>query len=385
VIAFVLWLALTPAQWHEDVDVFARDLPKRHLNAFHHITREQFDAAVEDLRKLTGTASDDEMVTGLMRITAMVGDAHTFVGGYRSEKRIPIAAALFGSDWRVIRATEHSRALLGGRIIRIEDVPIDDVVQRVRTIVAQDETEEYVKSALQSWILSIHALHGLHVIENPRNVRVTVERDGVEQTVALESIPVSAEMPLRVTTGPMPLFRQNPGDGFAVTWIEQAKTVYVNFRSYKDLGIKSRELWKLVDAKPAEAMVVDLRQNGGGDYTAGHRYLVAELAKRPALKSYVIIGNRTFSAGMNNAAQLRDEAHAMLVGQPVGERPNSYQERRAFKLPNSGLEVSVSTQFYKFVPDGAPNQVIPDKSIETSWEDFVAGRDPVMDWILSRK
>ena len=108
----------------------------------------------------------------------------------------------------------------------------------------------------------------------------------------------------------------------------------------------------------------------------------SELAKRPKLKGYVIIGNRTFSAAMNNAVQFRDEAHAVLVGQPIGERPNSYQERRSFRLPNSRLEVSVSTQFYKFVPDDAPNQVVPDQRIETKWEDFVAGRDPVLEWIL---
>jgi hypothetical protein len=385
VLALILWLALTPSQWHEDVDVFARELPKRHLNAFHHMTREQFDAAVNALRLRAMTANDDEMYVGLLQITAMVGDAHTFVGGSPNRRKIPIIAGQFGSDWRVVRATDASKALLGGRLVRIDDAPIDDVVQKLRTILSQDETDEYVRSSLTGWVVDTEALHGLGIIDDPRRVRVTVERDGTEQTLTLDTVPVSDELPLKVASGPVPLFRQNPEETFMVAWLEQARTVYVNFRTYKDLKSKAKDLWALVDSKPVEKIVIDLRQNGGGDYKVGHRDLVSELAKRPKLKAYVITGNRTFSAAMNNAVQFRDEAHATLVGQPIGERPNSYQERRSFRLPNSGLEVSVSTQFYKFVSDDSPNQVVPDKRIETTWDDFLAGRDPMMDWILSQK
>ena len=384
-LAFVFLFALTPAQWHQDVDVFALELPKRHVNAFHHITREQFNAAVDALRVRAHSANDDEMYVGLLRITAMVGDAHTFVGGFPNRTRLPITAVQFGSDWRVVRATDASKALLGARLVRIDDTAIDDVVKAMRTIISEDETEEYVRSFLTGWVVSTDALHGLHIIDDPRRVRVTVEREGSEQTLTLDSVPVMTDLPLKVAEGPPALFRQDPENGFVVRWLEDAKTVYLNFRNYKDLGSKATDLWRLVDSKPVETIVIDLRQNGGGDYKVGHRYLVSELAKRPKLKAYVIIGSRTFSAAMNNAVQFRSEAHATLVGQPIGERPNSYQERRSFKLPNSGLEVSVSTQFYKFVPDDAPNQVIPDKRIETTWEDFLAGRDPVMDWILSQK
>ena len=381
----VFLFALTAAQWHVDIDVFARELPKRHLNAFHHMTREQFDAAVDDLRKRAITANDDEMYVGLLRVTAMVGDAHTFVGGFPNRRRIPIAIAAFGDDFRVVRATEASKSLLGGRVVRIGDAAITDVAKAIRTILSQDETEEYVRSLVPGWLTSADVLHGLHIIDDPGHPKVTVESEGTEQTVTLDSVPVTTDLPLKAAEGPPPLFRQDPDDGFVVRWLESARTAYVNFRNYKDLGSKARDLWKLVDSKPVETIVIDLRQNGGGDYKAGHRYLVSEVVSRPRLKPYVLISSRTFSAGMNNAVQFRDEAHATLVGQPIGERPNSYQERRSFRLPNSGLEVTVSTQFYKFVSDDAPNQVVPSKRIDTTWEDYLAGRDPVMDWVLSQK
>ena len=70
-----------------------------------------------------------------------------------------------------------------------------------------------------------------------------------------------------------------------------------------------------------------------------------------------------------------------LVGEPVGERPNSYSENDEMTLPNSGLVVSYSTRYYKFLDQDLP-AFLPDVRIDPSWPDFRAGRDPVMEWIL---
>lgn len=70
----------------------------------------------------------------------------------------------------------------------------------------------------------------------------------------------------------------------------------------------------------------------------------------------------------------------MLVGQTIGGRPNSYQEAREIRLPNSHLIVRVSTQYYKFAV-GDRNFVKPDKAIDVTWEDYKAGRDSVFEWV----
>jgi hypothetical protein len=96
---------------------------------------------------------------------------------------------------------------------------------------------------------------------------------------------------------------------------------------------------------------------------------------------FVLIGPYTFSAGMSNAAQFRSETNAILVGEPIGEKPNSYQESREMRLPNSQWVVRYSTKAYKFV-SGSENVVKPDKEIDRSWLEFKAGRDPVLEWVL---
>jgi hypothetical protein len=86
---------------------------------------------------------------------------------------------------------------------------------------------------------------------------------------------------------------------------------------------------------------------------------------------------------MSNAAQYREQTEAMLVGQTIGEKPNGYQESRHMTLPHSRWEVHYSVRFYKFVENGE-NIIRPDKEIVPSWEDFKAGRDPVLEWVLLR-
>jgi Peptidase family S41 len=92
-------------------------------------------------------------------------------------------------------------------------------------------------------------------------------------------------------------------------------------------------------------VVIDLRQNGGGDYTLGKKFVIDPLRDLPRTNKgghlFVLIGPFTFSAGMVNAAQFRSETAALLVGEPIGEKPNSYQEAREMHLPNTHLIASI--------------------------------------------
>jgi len=137
-----------------------------------------------------------------------------------------------------------------------------------------------------------------------------------------------------------------------------------------------------VDSHPVRKIAIDLRQNGGGDFNVGRKYLVDELARRPKLRAYVITGARTFSAALKNSIDFREIAHATLVGETIGERPNSYSENDEMTLPNTRMDVSYSTKYYKFLPD--EGLVTPDKEIQPTWDDWLAGRDPVLDWIIKQ-
>jgi hypothetical protein len=119
---------MTAEAWRADLDFFARELPRRHKNAFHTITREQLAAEVASLRARAGQANDDEMIVGLMRIAAMVGDGHTYVHLPSSLHQLPITVASIEGAYRVVRGAGAAAELVGGKPRYYKFLPQDGLV-----------------------------------------------------------------------------------------------------------------------------------------------------------------------------------------------------------------------------------------------------------------
>ena len=129
------------------------------------------------------------------------------------------------------------------------------------------------------------------------------------------------------------------------------------------------------------------RANGGGDSSVADPLLQGLRSRRHLADSgrlFTLIGNGTFSSAMMNAITLRREAGAILVGEPTGGKPNSYGQVRSFALPNSGLTVSYSTQFFRLLPDSNTDSLYPEIAAAVSSADYRAGRDPALAAIAAR-
>ena len=387
---------LTSDQWRKDLKAFATELPKRHKNLFHSMTREQFERAVSELDAAIPELEAHQIIVRMKQITALVGDGHTGVHLPSYFRVYPIALFWFGPDLRVIAATKPYERALGARLVKVGTLTLDEVQSRIRTCLpsAENENEWHLMSSSPAMIVRADILHALGVVADRERASFTFEDEG-GQTFSLEITPVAITAGAKGAPGipgmipaaaAQPLARQRPGERFWFTDLPEADLVYVNFRGYDSLGSKARELLKFLDSHPTRRLVIDLRQNDGGDFLEGRQHLVRPLAERPAINQegrlYVIIGRRTFSAAMVNAIDFRKETHAVLIGEPIGERPNSYSENDEMTLPNSRLVISYSTRYYKFLDEDVP-AVLPDVRIDPDWMTFKAGRDPVMEWILT--
>jgi hypothetical protein len=381
-------LDLTAAQWREDLRALAEQLPKRHAKAFFSLDEAEFDAAVADLDRRLPAMNADEAFIGLERIVNMIGDGHTVIVFPADRRDLPIEIARFGGDFRIVSAAPAYRRALGARIVSIGDTPIAEAHGLALTITPRGELDELREARAPYYLARGMALHGLGITPERDHAAFTL-RDDAGRTFKLD---IRGKAPdemvaLEHAWTTRPLWLQDADAPFRCTPLPRDRAVYCAFRSYQGLGPQAKAMFEMVDRTGANKLVIDMRDNGGGDNTEGDAHLVKPMLKRADLnradRLYVLVGPLTFSAAMNNAAQFADETNATLVGETIGEKPNSYQEPRPFQLPNSRLVVRYSTLWYAF-RKGGENAVRPDKTITPTWAQVKAGRDPVLEWVLSR-
>ena len=380
-------LPLNMKHWRADIHFFASAVKQHHKHAFHWVRKEQFEDAVAALDARIPALKDYEIVVGIQGLAAMIGDGHTFLATWDIHHSYPLDLYWFEDELRVIRTVAPYQAALGTRLVAVNGVSIAEVHTKVQQVIPQGENAWYILQQSATQILRADVLAAVGIVPNKQQAAFTFEDDCGNQ-VTLDIAPVAPHAPrdwIDAAKHP-PLYQQRPHEPLWFVNLPATQTLYVNFRRYTNLEQHARRLWAFVDQQMPKRLIIDLRHNGGGNYTLARSHLIYEIQKRPALNStgylFVIIGRGTFSAAMTNATDFRRETDAILVGEPTGARPSGYQENHWLTLPHSGLQVSVASRYYRF-QDAATPAVMPDQRVEQTWTDYLAGHDVAIAWIVS--
>jgi hypothetical protein len=80
--------------------------------------------------------------------------------------------------------------------------------------------------------------------------------------------------------------------------------------------------------------------------------------------------------------QIKRKLNATLVGQPTGQGYNHYGDTTHFQLPNSNIEIQYSTKHFGN-DDNLDKNIFPDVFIEPTMEEYLAGKDSVLEYVLN--
>lgn len=111
------------------------------------------------------------------------------------------------------------------------------------------------------------------------------------------------------------------------------------YRSYVE------EFFKEVEERNIQNMVIDLRNNMGGNSTCGEPF-VEFLEEEFRGDAYVLTSHRTFSSAELFTLMLYQNRLALVVGEETGGSPNSYGEVRYYSMPNSRLLYRVTQSYF---------------------------------------
>jgi hypothetical protein len=384
---------LTPEQWAEDLDFLGAELPKRHKNLFHKIEESEFRAQIETLKTDLFSLSQGEILVGLMRIVASVGDSHTTLG-YRPRQGLPLMLYWFKDGISILNTTAEYKEILYGKISALGGKPIEDAIPVLAALIPH-ENEAQLKNKLPNLLADTAILNGAGIIPSADTASLTI-LTAAGRTITLEMTPVpfSSKPEWLVDTSDetdAPLYLKNRRLFYWFEALPQSGALFFKYNSCQDMkdrpfGDFVTALFETVDTDKVGRIIIDLRHNGGGNSAIFAPFL-AELKKRPALCReggiFVLIGRRTFSSAILNALDLKKETPAVFAGEPTGGKPNHYGEVQMFLLPKSGLPVTYSVKYFKVVEDD-PASLVPDILVEPTLADYLKKSDPVLERILAK-
>ncbi|MBX7187561.1 MAG: hypothetical protein K1Y01_20625 [Vicinamibacteria bacterium] len=378
----------------QDIETLAKDLPRLHANLFFRTSRETFDREVDSLKTRVAEMTDYEVVTGLIRLAALPGDAHTAISpfSYPGFRRLPIRMRFLSDGLVVTSAAPGGEALLGGRIVTIGDLDIATAIERIGPVVSRDN-DAWLRAIGPNYLVIPEILRAQRIVADAERVRMSVVLpDGTAAQAELPALAAGREGTFAdASSAPLPLYRQRGQENYWYTWTDP-DVLYLQYNRCQNaandpMSSFAKRVLDDIDRRSPRAVIVDLRANGGGDSSVLDPLLSGLRARSFLAQSgrlFAFIGNSTFSSALMNAISLKRENGAILVGEPTGGKPNGYGEVRSFTLPNSALSVSYSTKFFNSWPGGDPDSLLPDIAAAPSSVDYRDGRDPAMDAVAAR-
>ena len=398
---------LTAEQWREDLRFMAAEMERRHANLFHTVSREAFTKAVADLDARIPRLQRNEIIVGMMRIAAMVGDGHTRVDPRKDVKfgfpSMALKLYLF-EDGLYIRAAAPEHAdLIGARVEAVGGVPSDEAIRRVAEISSVDNALG-TKLFVPLYLNMPDILHALKLSASRTSANLLL-RKGERTWVA--TVPAAAIEPswppdtdvslvtpagwVDARKGAQPLWLQAPLDYHRLVDLPERKALYAQInmitgipgQSLQAFGEKIR---KRAAATNPSAVIIDFRLCYGGNHDLRHRF-VRELVKieDDDTRLFVLTWRGSFSATEAFLVDLDRLTDAVFIGEPASSKPNAYGDAYRTPLPNSGISVRTSIYWHQLAGQSAAPWTAIDVATPYTFGDYVAGRDPALEAALSYK
>jgi len=373
-------------RWRQDLHYLATELPRLHLNAFHSVDRQRFEQEVARIDSAIPNLTTAQIETDLRKLVAMIGDGHTAYDwtGKAKVEQLPLKLYWLSDGLFVTGADKQCHKALGSKVVEIGSTDVQTAFDEVCELIPHESDGWWLQQSAKL-MTNADILFALGIVNRTDSVPFVFVTDDSDTLVCYLSPGGGTDLETLPKT--LPLCRTKSDEHYWSDYFKAEHTLYLKYNVFWDpvsFPLFSDEFWQTVDDSAVGYVIVDFRDNGGGNSACFDSFYESILSHPNINRSghlYVLVNRGSFSSTSLYSAILGQETNALFAGETMGGGTNVYGEVRTFRLPNSGVRVSYCVKYFQPWPDSLPPFKIDIPIMPTSQEYF-AGRDPVLDSVL---
>jgi len=405
------------SKWARDLAMFRTQFFEKD-KSYSGAERASAEALLQQLEADPDELSVAEFHLALARIAALTGNAHTALfnpNWTQLFNRIDVQFFVGADGLFIGGARGELSELVGKRVDRVEGMRLAEL--RRHWARYQSGSEGWRDVFLPYFLESPEVLHAAGIAERSDRVSLTLG-DGrviiVEVGTQLDPLTgMSAVIPppramtlVRMGFAPAtPIYLQEPDKIVRRIDLPDHGAVYIQYRANMDftgsvdVRSLSEQIARDLRDDPPSYVILDQRMNFGGDLN-NTRNLMQTIPEVVGAEGhvYILVSGRTFSAGISSTGYAKQAGgdRVTIIGTPVGDDLEFWSEGDFVSLPVSGAKLLYSTERHNYMTGcqeadchGSirrnPIRVTslePDEPAAMTYEDLVAGRDPLLEKAL---
>ena len=391
------------AQRQEDLDTLYETLKESHPNLFANTSEEAFLAKKTEIESRLAAVDDATFALDLQSLVAMAGDSHTAInisGVLSNGSMFPFAIRWFDGDWVVSGLPETEAGYLGWTIVTLNGQTMEQVCEKLGNLLSSDNPIK-LRRQVRQCIASAEVLAYTEVIDAGEDLCLHLAGPGGERAEVVLP-PLSAAdnsawpqiVQLSSQRQETPMTAAQDRYYFSM---DLGSAYYIQFNTCQEdpelpMDTFAAQVAEDLAAKDYEKVLIDLRNNGGGSdgVLVPILMILAPMVRSGAVEVWGLVGEATFSSAAINAMEIR-EMGGYLAGEATSGSVDHFGSVNAFRLPNTGIQVQFSTKYITLADylecawGLGVTAIQPDWEVPQTLEDYLAGRDTVVDALLARE
>ncbi|WP_448104289.1 hypothetical protein [Pedobacter panaciterrae] len=374
---------LSKADYFQDLQYLKDTLSKRHINLFAKISKEDFDKNIASIKSRLTDSDNEKFTTELFKLTVAIRDEHTHIEPVFT-KVVPIRFNKF-IEGIYVTATDTANAdVLLCQLTAVNGHAINEVMSRFKEII-QSENPSFFDTGFLRFINNPLILKGLQITSNSDETTFDfTDLNGKKIQRVIKSVAGANVDNLPLVEAKNMLLSKKKKGNYWYNYDAGTGTLYFNYNKCQEqegypFSAFNDELFAAIIKNKPKRLVIDLRDNGGGN--SGILTPFIERIEQSHLntkgKFYVLIGKRTFSSALMNAVALKRGTKAILLGEATSGSVNHYGEVRGFRLPHTKIVIGYSTRYWE-TWKGYDGPLRPDIPITYSVNNYAKGMDEAM-------